>query len=147
MWQLMREARPYRRAVIVLALLALVQSASALALPWLGARVLDTPVERGYATGVALAPVPGPDSGGEVRFEGVSFAYPEQGGQGQRIALARALLKDARIYVLDEATSMYDATGELRFVEHCAQALAGKTLIIIAHRPVSLGLVSRTIAL
>ncbi|MCX7283154.1 MAG: ABC transporter ATP-binding protein [Novosphingobium sp.] len=68
------------------------------------------------------------------------------GGQGQRIALARALLKDARIYVLDEATSMYDAAGEQRFVERCAAALAGKTLVIIAHRPVSLGLVSRTIA-
>lgn len=69
------------------------------------------------------------------------------GGQGQRIALARALLKDARIYVLDEATSMYDAAGEQRFVERCAEALAGRTLIIIAHRPVSLGLVSRTITL
>lgn len=235
--------------------------------------VLDTPIEPGYATGTALAPVVRSGSGGEVRFEGVSFGYPGRsavvenfsctvaageavslsgsngagkstlialllrlyepdggrilidgqdiagvqvqdlrrqvalvpqrpqlinasireniaygahgaseaqivhaaqqadamdfisalpegldtvigdrgvrlsGGQGQRIALARALLKDARIYVLDEATSMYDAAGEQRFVEHCARALAGRTLIIIAHRPVSLGLVSRVIAI
>lgn len=69
------------------------------------------------------------------------------GGQGQRIALARALLKDARIYVLDEATSMYDVAGEARFVENCAKALAGRTLIIITHRPVSLELVTRMIRL
>lgn len=69
------------------------------------------------------------------------------GGQGQRIALARALLKDAPIVVLDEATSMYDPQGEARFVENCAQVLAGRTVILITHRPASVALADRVIRL
>lgn len=67
------------------------------------------------------------------------------GGQGQRIALARALLKDAPIVVLDEATSMYDPEGEVRFVENCTAALAGRTVIIITHRPASVALADRCV--
>lgn len=67
------------------------------------------------------------------------------GGQRQRIALARALLKDPPILVLDEATSMFDLEGENAFVEACTTALAGRTVILITHRPASLALANRMV--
>lgn len=69
------------------------------------------------------------------------------GGQRQRIALARALLRDPPIYIFDEATSMYDLEGEAAFVEDCIKVLAGRTVIIITHRPASLALADRIIEL
>jgi ATP-binding cassette subfamily B protein/subfamily B ATP-binding cassette protein MsbA len=69
------------------------------------------------------------------------------GGQRQRIALARALLRDPPIYIFDEATSMYDLEGEAAFVEDCVKALAGRTVILITHRPASLALADRIIEL
>ncbi|NCO87088.1 MAG: ABC transporter ATP-binding protein [Rhodobacterales bacterium] len=69
------------------------------------------------------------------------------GGQGQRVALARALVKDPPILVLDEATSMYDLEGETAFVESCADALRDRTVILITHRPATLALADRVIAL
>jgi ATP-binding cassette, subfamily B, bacterial len=67
------------------------------------------------------------------------------GGQGQRIALARALLRDPPIYILDEATSMYDLESEAAFVEDCVKALRGRTILIITHRPASLALADRVL--
>lgn len=69
------------------------------------------------------------------------------GGQRQRIALARALLKDPPVLILDEATSMYDLEGEAAFVEACKTALAGRTVILITHRPASLALADRIVEL
>jgi ATP-binding cassette subfamily B protein/subfamily B ATP-binding cassette protein MsbA len=69
------------------------------------------------------------------------------GGQRQRIALARALFRAPPIYIFDEATSMYDLEGEAAFVESCIQSLAGRTVIIITHRPASLALAHRIIEL
>ncbi len=69
------------------------------------------------------------------------------GGQRQRIALARALYRDPPIYILDEATSMYDLEGEAAFVESCVESLKGRTVIIITHRPASLALANRVIKL
>jgi ABC-type polar amino acid transport system ATPase subunit len=65
------------------------------------------------------------------------------GGQRQRIALARALVKDPQILIFDEATSMYDLEGESAFVEACRDALQGRTIILITHRPASLALADR----
>lgn len=67
------------------------------------------------------------------------------GGQRQRIALARALFRDPPIYILDEATSMYDLEGEAAFIEACLQSLKDRTVIIITHRPASLALADRII--
>lgn len=67
------------------------------------------------------------------------------GGQQQRLALARALLRDPPIFIFDEATSMYDLEGEAAFVETCIEALKGRTVIIITHRPASLALADRII--
>ena len=67
------------------------------------------------------------------------------GGQGQRVALARALYRDPPIYILDEATSMYDLESEAAFVEDCIEALRDRTVIIITHRPASLALADRVL--
>ncbi|HET7541015.1 MAG TPA: ABC transporter ATP-binding protein [Polyangiaceae bacterium] len=56
------------------------------------------------------------------------------GGQRQRIAIARAILKDAPILLLDEATSALDSHSEQLIQSAMRKAMAGKTVIAIAHR-------------
>ncbi len=56
------------------------------------------------------------------------------GGEKQRLAIARALLKDPRILILDEATSHLDATSEHLIQQALEVLLAGRTSVTIAHR-------------
>lgn len=56
------------------------------------------------------------------------------GGQAQRLALARAFLKDAPILVLDEVTSQLDPELEARLMRATARLMEGRTVLIIAHR-------------
>jgi ATP-binding cassette subfamily B protein len=56
------------------------------------------------------------------------------GGQRQRIAIARALLADPRILVLDDATSSIDASTEREIKLGLEEAMAGRTTFVIAHR-------------
>lgn len=56
------------------------------------------------------------------------------GGERQRISIARALLKDAPIVLLDEATASLDAENEAIVQEAISNATKGKTVIVIAHR-------------
>jgi ABC-type multidrug transport system fused ATPase/permease subunit len=56
------------------------------------------------------------------------------GGQRQRIAIARALLADPRILILDDATSSVDATTEAAIKAGLAEVMAGRTTFVIAHR-------------
>ncbi|MER6529890.1 ABC transporter ATP-binding protein [Streptomyces sp. NPDC001508] len=65
------------------------------------------------------------------------------GGQRQRIALARALLTDPRLLVLDDATSAVDARVEHEIHEALKQVMAGRTTLLIAHRRSTLGLADR----
>lgn len=67
------------------------------------------------------------------------------GGQRQRLALARALLADPRVLVLDDATSAVDAPRELQVVRALADARAGKTTIIISHRPATIAVADRVV--
>src|SRR5206468_1016386 len=56
------------------------------------------------------------------------------GGQKQRISIARALLKDAPILILDEATSSVDVETEALIQDALAHLTAGRTTLVIAHR-------------
>ena len=56
------------------------------------------------------------------------------GGQRQRLAIARALIADPRILILDDATSSVDATTESRIKEALREVMEGRTTFVIAHR-------------
>lgn len=67
------------------------------------------------------------------------------GGQRQSIAVARALLLDPPVLVLDEPSSFMDNSSEANFKKRLEANLAGKTLVVITHRSALLGLVNRLV--
>jgi ABC-type multidrug transport system fused ATPase/permease subunit len=69
------------------------------------------------------------------------------GGQRQRIAIARALVVDPRVLVLDDATASVDATTEARIRLGLREAMRGRTTIIIAHRLSTLALADELVVL
>ncbi len=92
-----------------------------------GAHEFVTDLPRGYETTV-----------GE---RGLSLS----GGQRQRIALARTILSDPAILVLDDATSAVDATTEQQIHDGLREVLDGRTTILIAHRVSTLHLADRVV--
>lgn len=69
------------------------------------------------------------------------------GGERQRISIARALLKDAPIVLLDEATASLDVENETKVQEALSRLLAGKTVLVIAHRMRTVEAVDKIIVL
>ena len=67
------------------------------------------------------------------------------GGQRQRLALARALLVDPRILILDDATSSVDAETEARIMDALRDLKGTRTTIVIAHRPSTVLLADRVV--
>ncbi|HSP71561.1 MAG TPA: ABC transporter ATP-binding protein, partial [Gaiellaceae bacterium] len=69
------------------------------------------------------------------------------GGQRQRIAIARALVVDPRILILDDATASVDATTEMKIRAGLREAARGRTTIIIAHRLSTIALADEIVVL
>ncbi len=69
------------------------------------------------------------------------------GGQRQRISLARAILADPRVLILDDATSSVDPTKEHEIRDALREAMAGRTTIVIAHRVATIALADRVVLL
>jgi ATP-binding cassette subfamily B protein len=69
------------------------------------------------------------------------------GGQRQRLAIARALVVDPRILILDDATASVDATTEAKIREGLREAMRGRTTIIIAHRLSTIALADEVVVL
>ncbi|QYG93961.1 ABC transporter ATP-binding protein [Iamia sp. SCSIO 61187] len=71
--------------------------------------------------------------------------YSLSGGQRQRIAIARAILADPRVLILDDATSAVDPTKEHEIRDALAEVMRGRTTIVIAHRPATIALAERVV--
>jgi len=69
------------------------------------------------------------------------------GGQRQRIAIARALVMDPRILILDDATSSVDVETEFKIRAALAEVMRGRTTFIIAHRPSTIALADEVVVL
>ena len=78
-----------------------------------------------------------------VRNQGKNFS----GGQRQRLAIARALLSDAHILVLDEPTAALDVEAELEVMKALEELVVGRTVLMISHRLGTLGKVDEIIVL
>ena len=65
------------------------------------------------------------------------------GGQRQRIAIARAILADPQVLILDDATSAVDATKEHEIRSALGEVMQGRTTLVIAHRPATIALADR----
>lgn len=80
--------------------------------------------------------------------EGINSSLGERGrglseGQAQRIAIARAVLRDSPILLLDEATSALDVETERNVLRNIIQQRPNKTCIVTTHRPSVLGMCRR----
>jgi ABC-type multidrug transport system fused ATPase/permease subunit len=69
------------------------------------------------------------------------------GGQRQRIAIARAIVADPRILVLDDATSSVDASTEQEIKHALAEVMAGRTTFVISHRLSTIAMADKIVLL
>ncbi len=69
------------------------------------------------------------------------------GGQRQRIAVARALLENPPLLILDEATAQFDAESEARFLNSLRRAFDDRTVLLITHRPAARAVADRVLRL
>lgn len=94
-----------------------------------GAHEFIAALPEGYAT--------------EIGERGFSLS----GGQRQRIAIARAILADPRVLILDDATSSVDPTKEHEIRDALNEVMRDRTTIVIAHRPATIALADRVVLL
>ena len=105
----------------------------------------DEDVERAAALAGAAEFIAGLPDGYETVLGEHGFSL--SGGQRQRIAIARAILADPAVLVLDDATSAVDATKEHEIRSQLATVMRGRTTLVIAHRPATIALADRVAVL
>jgi ABC-type multidrug transport system fused ATPase/permease subunit len=66
-------------------------------------------------------------------------------GERQRVALARAFLRDAPLLLLDEPTASLDGETERGVVEAISRLAAGRTVVLVAHRPALMAMADRVV--
>jgi ATP-binding cassette subfamily B protein len=71
--------------------------------------------------------------------------YSLSGGQRQRIAIARAIVADPRVLILDDATSAVDPTKEHEIRDALTEVMHGRSTVVIAHRPATIALADRVV--
>jgi ATP-binding cassette subfamily B protein len=104
---------------------------------------------RSAAEKSLAAEVVGKLSGGYDQMLGRRFVsgVDLSGGEWQRIALARAYLRDAQLLILDEPTAALDAKSELEVFERFAELTAGKMALLISHRFSTVRMADRIVVL
>ena len=102
---------------------------------------VEKAAERAQAAGFIGALPSGYDT--RVGERGLTLS----GGQRQRLAIARALLADPRILILDDATSSVDATTEQAIKAALREVMAGRTTFVIAHRLSTIALADEIVVL
>jgi ATP-binding cassette subfamily B protein len=105
----------------------------------------DEEVERAAALAGAAEFVSDLPDGYETVLGERGFSL--SGGQRQRIAIARAILANPAVLVLDDATSAVDATKEHEIRAALATVMEGRTTLVIAHRPATIALADRVAVL
>jgi ATP-binding cassette subfamily B protein len=108
----------------------------------------DAPMER-VRSAARLAGADGFVSALPDGYETVvgQHGFTLSGGQRQRISIARAVLSDPRVLILDDATSSVDPTKEHEIRAALAEVMQGRTTLIIAHRPATIALADRVVLL
>jgi len=92
---------------------------------------IESAAEKSLASGVVKRLRTGYDQMLGRRFEG---GVDLSGGEWQKLALARAYLRDAQLLILDEPTASLDARSELEVFERFAELTFGKMALLISHR-------------
>src|SRR6266513_599320 len=105
----------------------------------------DEAVARAAALAGAAEFIAGLPDGYETVLGERGFSL--SGGQRQRIAIARAILADPAVLVLDDATSAVDATKEHEIRAALGEVMRGRTTLVIAHRPATIALADRVAVL
>jgi ATP-binding cassette, subfamily B, bacterial len=105
---------------------------------------IESAAEKSLAAGVVAKLADGYDQVLGRRFEG---GVDLSGGEWQKIALARAYLRDAQLLILDEPTAALDAKSELEVFERFAELTEGKMALLISHRFSTVRMADRIVVL
>jgi ATP-binding cassette subfamily B protein len=105
---------------------------------------IEYAAEKSLAAGVVSTLQDGYDQMLGRRFEG---GVDLSGGEWQKLALARAYLRDAQLLILDEPTAALDARSEFEVFERFAELTCGKMALLISHRFSTVRMADRIVVL